>query len=64
MASAILSLFLIGLADVVLSQEPTPSPASAVPSIVTASGSSHATHIVTVGKVCMLQVCKHGFREG
>lgn len=64
MASAVLSLFLIGLANVVLGQEPTPSPASVVPSVVTASGSPHATHIVTVGKVRMLQVCKHGFREG
>ena len=64
MALTVLSLFLIGLAGVVLSQDSTPSQASAAPSIVTASGSSHATHIVTVGKVHLLLSCRPEFEEG
>ena len=64
MASAVLSLLLVGLAGVVLSQDSTPSQASAAPSIVTASGSSHATHIVTVGKVSLLLFCRPDFEEG
>lgn len=57
MASAGLTFFLIGLANVVLSQDSTPSLASARATLATASGLSHATHIVTVGKVCMFLVC-------
>ena len=64
MALAVLSLFLSGLAGVVLSQDSTPSQASAAPSIVTASGSAHATHIVTVGKVSLVLFCKAEFEEG
>ena len=64
MASAVLSLFLIGLAGVVLSQDSTPSQTSAAPSIVTASGSSHATHIVTVGKVSLLLFCRPELEDG
>ena len=64
MASAVLFLLLIGLADVVLSQDSTPSRALAAPSIATASGSSHATHIVTVGKVSLLLFCRPEFEEG
>ena len=64
MALVVLSLFLTGLADVVSSQDSTPSQASAAPSIVTASGSSHATHIVTVGKVNLLLSCRPESEEG
>lgn len=64
MALAVLPLFLIGLAGVVLSQDSTPSLASAAPSIVTASGSSHATHIVTVGKAKLLRFCRPESKEG
>ncbi len=64
MASFVITLCLVALANVVLGQDSTPSSASAAPSIVTASGSSQATHIVTVGKVYVLLVCKHGFGEG
>ncbi len=64
MASVVITLCLVALANVVLGQDSTPSPASAAPSIVTASGSSQATHIVTAGKVYVLLVCKHEFGEG
>ena len=64
MAFAVFSLFLIGLAGVVLSQDSTPSQASAGPSIVTASRASHATHVVTVGKVILLLFCRPEFDEG
>ena len=64
MVLAVLPLFLIGLAGAVLSQDSTPSQASAAPSIVTASGSSHATHIVTVGKVNLFRFCRPESEEG
>lgn len=63
MASVILPLCLVALANVVLGQDSTPS-ASAALSVVTASGFLHATHFVTVGKVCVLLICKQGFGEG
>lgn len=50
MASIVLSLCLVALANAVLGQDSTPSSSSAAPRVVTASGSSQATHIVTVGK--------------
>lgn len=49
MASAILTLFFVGLANVVLSQDATPSSALVAPSIVNASGSFHAVYNMTVG---------------
>lgn len=58
MASVVLVLCLVALANVVLGQDSAPSPSSAAPSAVTASGSLQATHIVTVGKVCALLVCR------
>lgn len=51
MVSAILLVYLVGFVDLGLCQNSTASRTSAGPSIVTASGSSHATHIVTVGKL-------------
>ncbi|KAL9075643.1 MAG: hypothetical protein Q9161_001394 [Pseudevernia consocians] len=50
MAWVVISLCLVALANVVLGQDSTPSPSSAAPSIVTASGSLQATHVVTVGQ--------------
>lgn len=64
MASIVLSLCLVALANVVLGQDSTPSSSSAAPRVVTASGSSQATHIVTVGKVRVFLLCKHGVGEG
>ena len=67
MASAVLPFCLIAFATVVLSQDSTPSPASAAPSnvtAVTASGSSQATHTITVGKGCVFLGCIHDFAEG
>ena len=58
MASVVLSLFLVSLANVVLSQDSSPSPALAAPSSMTATESAHATHTVTVGKVFVLLMCK------
>ena len=64
MAWVVISLCLVALANVVLGQDSTPSPSSAAPSIVTASGSLQATHVVTVGQVGVLLGCKHEFGDG
>lgn len=64
MASAVLLLCLVAIVNLVLGQDSTPSSASAAPSIVTASGSSQATHIVTAGKVFILLICEHELGEG